>query len=179
LFLFDLNAYTLCRSAIGGIFVHCGVRSINHNTRKLTLEALSQLSRRFPKSVVSLVVEAVAASTETKPKVVATNTSTSAAKPAAGAKPATKPAATPVAKTSTPATKPAATGPDEGPQNTSRPNPATILQAKFSALLAAVTPSAEHVEEPLRGDLVVEMIGVAHRDDVCEYFGPKRIYLGN
>ncbi|EUC57504.1 translational activator GCN1 [Rhizoctonia solani AG-3 Rhs1AP] len=158
------------KSALGSILTHCAVRSIHHNTRRLALEALSKLAQRFPKPVVSTIVEAVVAATETKPKAAPTSTastSTSSPKPPAGAKPPAKPAATPAPKASTPAaTKPAATVPDDGPQNTSRPNPETILQAKFSALLAAVTPNAEHVEEPLRGDLMVEMIGVAHRGDV-------------
>ncbi|KAF8740425.1 ARM repeat-containing protein, partial [Rhizoctonia solani] len=157
------------KSALGGIFVYCAVRSTHHNTRRLALENLSKLSQRFPKSVIPLVVEAIVAATETKPKAApttSTSTLASTAKPATGAKAPVKPTATPVAKASTPATKPAATASDEGPQNTSRPNPITILQAKLSALLASITPSAEHVEEPLRGDLVVEMVGVAHRDAV-------------
>ncbi|CAE7122272.1 unnamed protein product [Rhizoctonia solani] len=155
------------KSALGGIFVHCAVRSTHHDTRRLTFEALSKLSQRFPKSVVSTIVEAVVAATETKPKAAPANTSISSTKPPAGAKPAAKPTSTPAPKASTStAAKPATNASDDGPQNTSRPNPKTILQAKFSALLATVTPSAEHVEEPLRGDLVVEMIGVAHRGDV-------------
>ncbi|CAE6418409.1 unnamed protein product [Rhizoctonia solani] len=154
------------KSALGSILAHCAVRSNHHDTRRLALEALSKLSQRFPKSVVLTIVEAIVAATENKPKAAPTSTassSTSSAKPPAGAKPAT----TPAPKASTPAAaKPAATVSDDGPQNTSRPNPKTILQAKFSALLAAVTPSAEHVQEPLRGDLMVEMIGVAHREDI-------------
>ncbi|CAE6494446.1 unnamed protein product [Rhizoctonia solani] len=159
------------KSALGGIFVHCAVRSNHHDTRRLALEALSKLAQHFPKSVVPIIVEAVAAATEPKPKASLTSTastSTAASKPLAGAKPTTKPAATPATKapTSVATTKSATAASDDGPQNTSRPNPQTILQAKFSALLAAITPLAEHVEEPLRGDLVAEMIGVAHRRDV-------------
>ncbi|KAJ1305968.1 hypothetical protein OPQ81_010683 [Rhizoctonia solani] len=157
------------KSALGSIFVHCAVQSTHHETRRLTLETLSKLSQRFPKSMVSLIVEAVVSATETKskaPPATAISTSTTAAKPPGSAKPVTKPVATPPSKTPTPATKSGATPADDGPQNTSRPNPKTILQSKFSALLAAFTPSAEHVEEPLRGDLVVEMVGVAHRGDV-------------
>ncbi|KAH7334649.1 translational activator GCN1 [Rhizoctonia solani] len=159
------------KSALGGIFVHCAVRSNHHDTRRLALETLSKLAQRFPKSVVSIIVEAVAATTEAKPKAASAtiaSTSTTTTKPPAGAKPVAKPAATPAVRVLTPAatTKSATAASDDGPQNTSRPNPKTILQAKFSTLLAAITPSAEHVEEPLRGDLVVEMIGVAHRGDV-------------
>ncbi|KAF8756754.1 ARM repeat-containing protein [Rhizoctonia solani] len=122
------------KSALGGIFVYCAVRSTHHNTRRLALENLSKLSQRFPKSVIPLVVEAIVAATETKPKAApttSTSTLASTAKPATGAKAPVKPTATPVAKASTPATKPAAT-------------------AQALALLASITPSAEHVEEPLR-----------------------------
>ncbi|KAG8757390.1 translational activator of GCN4, partial [Ceratobasidium sp. 423] len=156
------------KSALGGIFVHCAVRSTHHDTRRLALEALSKLSQRFPKSVVPLVVEAVVAATEVKPKAASSSTTTASTtvKSVASLKPAAKPAATPAAKTTTPAVKSTATASDDGPQNTSLPNSRTLLQAKFAALLAAITPSAEHVEEPLRGDLLVEMVGVAHRGDV-------------
>jgi hypothetical protein len=121
-------------------------------------------------------VDAVVAATEANHKSAPASTAAPAAKPPAGkpaavAKPAAKSTSTPAAKSSTPAAtviKPAATA-EEGPQNTSRPDPRTLIQAKFSALLTAVTPRADFVEEPLRGDLVAEMIGVAHRGDVCKF----------
>ncbi|CAE6499296.1 unnamed protein product [Rhizoctonia solani] len=149
------------KSALGSIFVHCAVQSKHHDTRRLTLEALSKLAQRFPKSVVAIIVEAVVAVTEAKPKATPTSTAASSTK-AAGA----KPAAAPAPKASTPAAKSTTNTSEDGPQNTSRPDPKTILQAKFSALLAAITPSAEHVEEPLRGDLMAEMVVVTHREDV-------------
>ncbi|KAG9124771.1 translational activator of GCN4, partial [Ceratobasidium sp. 392] len=163
------------RSALGAIFVQCAVKSAQHNTRRLALETLSRVSQHLPGKVVPLIIEAVVAATENdtikaaKPTPTATATS-AAAKPAAGAKPAAKPAAAAPVKPAagTTATKPTtSTAPEDGPQNTSRPDPKTLVQARYAALLAAVAPDAEHVDEPQRGDLLVEMIGVAHRDDVC------------
>ncbi|KAG8759295.1 translational activator of GCN4, partial [Ceratobasidium sp. 428] len=132
------------------------------------------VANRSPETVVPLIVEAVVNATESdsiKPAKSTPASTTAAAKPAVGAKPVTKPAATTPARPITGAStaKPAATSsaPEESVQNTSRPDPKTLVQARYAALLAAVAPDAEQVEEPQRGDLLVEMIGVAHREDVC------------
>ncbi|KAG9085998.1 translational activator of GCN4, partial [Ceratobasidium sp. UAMH 11750] len=161
------------RSALGAIFVHCAVKSTHHGTRRLALETLARVARRLPGTMVPLIVEAVVAATETdtakSTKSAPTTSATSAAvKSVPGAKPVAKPAVTTPAKPAAGA-KPAATStaPEEGVQNTSRPDPKTLVQARYAALLAAVAPDAEHVDEPLRGDLMVEMVGVAHREDVC------------
>lgn len=161
------------RSALGSIFVQCAVRSTHHNTRRLALDTLSEIAQRMPKTIVPLVSDAIVAATDGGAKGVPTAaaTATSTAKPALGAKPAPGAKATPA-----PAPKPVATAatpakaapPEEAVQNTSRPDPKTLMQARFAALLTAISPRAETVEEPVRGDLVVEMIGVTHREDVCE-----------
>ncbi|KAG9126171.1 translational activator of GCN4, partial [Ceratobasidium sp. 392] len=163
------------RSALGAIFVQCAVKSGHHNTRRLALETLSRVSQHLPGKVVPLITEAVVAATENDTIKAAKSTPTTTVasattKPAAGAKPAAKPAAAAPAKPAAGVTaaKPAtSTAPEDGPQNTSRPDPKTLVQARYAALLAAVAPDAEHVDEPQRGDLLVEMIGAAHRDDVC------------
>jgi hypothetical protein len=121
----------------------------------------------MPGTVVPLMVSSIVTATEgeaAKPAKLASSTGTSAAKPTPGAKPASKPAVVTPAKPAAAAT----VTPDDGVQNTSRPSPKTLMQARYAALLAAIAPQAELVEEPTRGDLVAEMIGVAHREDVCE-----------
>jgi hypothetical protein len=129
---------------------------------------MSKVSQRMPGAVVPLIVGSIVTATEgeaTKSQKPAPSTSagTSAAKPTSGAKSAVKPTAVTSAKPAA-----AAATPDDSVQNTSRPSPKTLVQARYAALLAAVAPRAELVEEPTRGDLVAEMIGVAHREDVCE-----------
>ncbi|QRV98281.1 translational activator gcn1 [Ceratobasidium sp. AG-Ba] len=154
------------RASLGAIFVRCAVGSSHHSTRRLALDTLSNMASRFPGTMVNLIVEAVAVATENeiaKPsKPAATTTST--AKPAA---PSTKPAVAAAKPTAGAKPTTSSAAPDEAIQNTSRPDPKTIIQARYAALLAAVAPSAEHVDEPIRGDLMVEMIGVAHREEVC------------
>ncbi|QRV84214.1 translational activator gcn1 [Ceratobasidium sp. AG-Ba] len=130
------------RASLGAIFVRCAVGSSHHSTRRLALDTLSNMASS-PPSLRRPPPAQLNHATSTKPAVAA-------AKPTAGAKPTTSSAA-----------------PDEAIQNTSRPDPKTMIQARYAALLAAVAPSAEHVDEPLRGDLMAEMIGVAHREEVC------------
>lgn len=170
--------HTCYRSALGSIFVHCAVRSIHHNTRRLALDTLSEVAQRMPKTMIPLIADAIVTATDGGVKVTPTASATTTAKLAPGIKaapnakavPATKAAPAPAPKPVTAATAPAkATVSEESPQNTSRPDPKTIMQARFAALLTAISPRAETVEEPARGDLVVEIIGVAHREDVCKF----------
>lgn len=155
------------------------VRSTHHDTRRLALDTLSEVAQRMPKTIVPLIADAIVTATDVGAKAAptATTTTTVKAKPAAGAKPTPgsktapggKVAPTPTPKPATTATASAkAAPPEDSPQNTSRPDPKTSMQARFAALLTAISPRAETVEEPARGDLLVEMIGVTHREDVCE-----------